>query len=90
MKLRMLAVLAAFLLAACSKVTQENYARIKEGMSEKEVVAILGSPSEASSGSGLRISGTTLTWKGGDAVITVRLLNGKVALKSYDKPGAAK
>jgi hypothetical protein len=90
MKLRALAFAAVLLLAACSKVTQENFARIQSGMSEQEVAAVLGSPSESSSSSVLGISGTASKWTGGDAVITIRFINGKVALKSFDKPGAGK
>jgi hypothetical protein len=79
---------AAVLLAACSKVTPENFARVQDGMSEQEVSAILGSPAESSSTSVLGISGTTSKWAGGGAVITIRFVNGKVALKSFDKPAA--
>jgi outer membrane protein assembly factor BamE (lipoprotein component of BamABCDE complex) len=46
MRLRFLAVAAALLIAACSKVTQDNFAKIQEGMSEEQVIALLGSPSE--------------------------------------------
>jgi len=88
MHARALAFAALLLLAACSKVTQENFARIQDGMSEQDVTAILGSPSQSSSSSILGISGTSSTWRGGDAVITVRFVNGKVALKSFDKPPA--
>jgi hypothetical protein len=34
----------------------------------------------------LGVSGTASRWSGGDAVITVRFVNGKVTLKSFDKP----
>lgn len=88
MKLRSLAFAALLLLAACSKITPENFAKVQDGMSEQEVSAILGSPTETSSSSILGISGTSSTWRGGDAVITVRFVNGKVALKSFDKPPA--
>jgi hypothetical protein len=87
MKLRALAFAAVLLLAACTKITQENFAKIQDGMSEQEVTAILGSPTESSSGSILGISGTSSKWTGGDAVITIRFVNGKVALRSFDKPG---
>jgi hypothetical protein len=81
-------MLSAFLLlAACSKITQENFARIQDGMTEQDVAAILGGPAESSTTSVLGISGTASKWTGGDAVITVRFVNGKVALKSFDKPG---
>jgi hypothetical protein len=87
MKLRALAFAAVLLLAACSKVTQENFAKIQDGMSEQEVTAILGSPTESSSGSILGISGTSSKWTGGDATIAISFVNGKVALRSFDKPG---
>jgi hypothetical protein len=87
MKTRALVLSVLLLLAACSRVTQENFARIQDGMTEQEVAAILGSPTESSSGSVLGISGTSSTWAGSDAVITIRFVNGKVALRSYDKPG---
>ena len=87
MKLRALAIAAVFLLAACSKVTQENFAKIQDGMTEQEVTAILGSPLESSSGGILGISGTSSKWTGRDATIVIRFVNGKVALRSFDKPG---
>ena len=90
MNFRAFAFAGLLLLAACSKITQENFARIQDGMSEAEVAAILGSPTQASSGSILGISGTSSTWTGSDAMITVRFVNGKVALKNYDKPGPKK
>jgi hypothetical protein len=74
--------------AACSKVTQENFARVRDGMSEPQVHAILGSPTESSSTTVLGISGTASRWVAGDTVVTVRFVNGKVAFKSLDKtPG---
>lgn len=90
MKLRAFAFASILLLAACSKVTQENFARIQDGMSEQEVTAILGSPTESSSGSILGISGTSSKWSGGDATITISFVNGKVALRTFDKPGNKK
>ncbi len=77
---------AAVLLAACSKVTQENFTRVQDGMTESEVTAILGSPTESSSSSLLGISGTASKWVAADAVITIRFVNGKVVLRNYDKP----
>ena len=81
---------AALLLAGCSKVTQENYAKIREGMSEQEVHAILGNPAESSTTSLLGISGTSSKWVSGDSVINIRFVNGKVALSSFDKPAPKK
>ena len=83
--MRFVPLLAALLIAACSKVTQENFARIQEGMSEQEVIALLGAPTESNSVNVLGVSGSTSRWVAGDAEITVRFVNGKVALKTYDK-----
>jgi hypothetical protein len=88
MKAWMLALLVALALAACSKVTQENFANIQEGMSEQEVISLLGEPTESNSINVLGVSGTASRWVSGDAAINVRFVNGKVALKSFDKPGA--
>jgi hypothetical protein len=82
----LISVLAAVLLAACTRITQENFSRIERGMSEQEVISILGSPTESSSVDVLGISGTAARWAGSDAEITVRFVGGKVALKSFDKP----
>ena len=80
------ALLLVLLLAACSRVSEENFAKIEEGMSEEQVLSILGKPTEAASVSVLGVSGTTSRWQGNGAVITVRFVNGKVALKTFDKP----
>jgi hypothetical protein len=90
MRLGAFAFVAVLLLAACSKVSQENFAKIQDGMTEQEVTAILGSPTESSSGSVVGISGTSSKWVAGDAVILIRFVNGKVALRSFDKPGKKK
>jgi hypothetical protein len=88
MKRTLCALLLVCSLAACSKVSQENFAKIQNGMTEQEVAAVLGSPTESTSREVLGISGTTSVWRSGDAAITVRFVGGKVALKSFDKPGA--
>jgi len=76
----------ALVLVACSKVTPENYGKIQDGMSEQEVAAVLGAPDESTSRDVLGISGTTSVWRGRDAAITLRFVNGKVVLKSFEKP----
>ena len=74
------------LLLACSKVTQANFAKVQEGMTEQEVIALLGEPTESNSVNVLGISGTTSRWVSGDAEIVIRFVNGQVALKRFDKP----
>jgi hypothetical protein len=82
------ALVFAVVLAACSKITQENFGKIDQGMQEREVLSLLGSPTESSSVDVLGVSGTTSRWVGRDAEIIIRFVNGKVALKSFDKPQA--
>ena len=89
-RLALACALVALLLAACSKVTQENFAKVQDGMTEAEVHAILGTPTESQSVQALGVSGTSSRWVSGDAQITIRFLGGKVALKSFDKSGAPK
>ena len=86
MKTWLIALLAAFLIAGCSKITQENFLKIQEGMSEQEVISLLGTPTESQSVNILGVSGTASRWVGKDAAIAVRFVNGKVATKSFDKP----
>jgi hypothetical protein len=86
MRPRALALAALLALSACSKVTQENFAQIRDGMSEPEVTALLGKPTESSSVSALGLSGTSSRWVAKDAVITVQFFNGKVRLKNFEKP----
>jgi hypothetical protein len=90
MHTKLAVLLLALALAACSKVTAENYARIQDGMSEPEVHAILGKPAESSSVTILGLSGTSSKWTADGAVITIQFANGKVRLKSFDKPAPAK
>jgi hypothetical protein len=88
MKKTLLALLAAALfVVACSKVNQENFLKVQEGMSEEEVISLLGRPAESNSVNVLGVSGTASRWVAGDTVITVRFVNGKVAFKSFDKAG---
>lgn len=45
---------AALLLAACSKLTTENYSKLKAGMAYDEVRALLGEPARCDDALGLR------------------------------------
>jgi hypothetical protein len=55
-------------------------------MSEQQVISILGTPTESNSVNLLGISGTSSRWVSGKTVITVNFVNGKVAMKTFDKP----
>jgi hypothetical protein len=89
MQRALLAAAFALLVAACGKVTQENFARIADGMPEQQVLEILGKPDETSGGQVLGIAGTASRWVGADHVITVRFVNGKVLAKSMEPRAAA-
>ncbi|MGA8051071.1 MAG: outer membrane protein assembly factor BamE [Burkholderiales bacterium] len=81
-----LAVALALAVSACSKVDQEHYSKIENGMTEEQVYDILGKPSEASSRDFLGVTTTSAKWTSGDAVIIIQFVDGKVLLRSFDKP----
>lgn len=87
---RAAAMLAAVaLLAACgSKVTAENFERIQTGMTQKEVIAVLGEPTETSNVNIAGVSGGMASWKDGGTVISVQFLNDKVQAKQLSKETA--
>lgn len=70
------------MLAACSKLTTENYDKLKVGMTYEEVVAILGKPDECSDAMLAR----SCRWgaEGGPSV-SVSFLGGKTAVFSAEK-----
>lgn len=79
-------VVLALALAACgSKVNEQQFARIEDGMSEQQVIDLLGTPSESSSMGALGMSGTATTWTDAGATISVQFVNGKVRLKQFTR-----
>lgn len=77
--------LIVLVVSACTKITQENFDKVADGMSRAEVEAILGAPTEASSAGIAGISGTSATWKGEVGTITIQFFNDKVRLKQFTK-----
>ena len=65
---------------------QIEYLLIDEGMSEREVNALLGSPTESQGFNAYGFSSTLSRWVASDAAITVRFVNGKARIKTFDKP----
>lgn len=49
-----LLILSALILAACSKVTMDNYNRLKVGQGYDEIVAVLGQPARCDEVLGVR------------------------------------
>ena len=82
------AIALALLLVACSKATQENYTKIQDGMSEQEVIGLLGTATESGGMSVLGISGGSSKWVAKDAVISIQFVNGKVVGKSFRQEAA--
>ncbi|RQF41048.1 hypothetical protein IPC273_08755 [Pseudomonas aeruginosa] len=76
---RTLAVVAfCVVLAACSKINQENYSKLKAGMSKAEVEVILGKPTECSGALGM----SSCTWGDEKAFISVQYAADKALLFS--------
>ncbi len=68
------------LLAACSKITQENYDELKTGMSYEEVRGILGQPSSCSDLLGVK----SCTWGDAKRHIEVSFLGDKALAYSAE------
>jgi hypothetical protein len=62
------------LLAGCSKVTKENYDKIKTGMSYDEVITLIGKPEGCSEALGI----SSCEWKNGKATISAKFISNKV------------
>jgi len=89
MKMFLKSLIALFFilqLAACgSNITEKNYARITAGMSEEEVIAILGKPTDRSASGIGSFTGSSMVWKGEEITITVNFINGKAQLKNFTR-----
>lgn len=76
-------LLFCLLLVACSRVTEDNYDRIENGMEEAAVIKILGEPDETSGMEIGSLSGKSSVWDDGKARISIQFFNGKVKLKKF-------
>jgi DNA-directed RNA polymerase subunit RPC12/RpoP len=78
-----------------NKVTAENIKKIKNGMTEAEVIDILGSPTKSADASNPLLGGKSnmkvLTWEKGRNGVVVQIIDGKVAgiMAVYDDPQGA-
>ena len=75
------AILLVCLAACSSRLNQENFDKVRDGMSQKEVREILGDPVDASGASFLGLSSGEAVWKDNKTTITVHFLNDKVVSK---------
>ena len=79
MSLRMLVLLAScLLLTACNKLSQDNYAQLKPGMSKTEVEGLLGKPTECAGALGM----SSCTWGDEQRFISVQYAGDQVLLFS--------
>lgn len=78
-----LVTLLAITIAACSKPTQKNYAKVKTGMTFEEVIKILGRPESTQRTDISGFAGTSAVWKTAQAEIDMQFLNDKLTVKSY-------
>ncbi len=79
MSLRSFALLSCcLLLLACSKVNQQNYAKLKAGMPKAEVEGLLGAPTECSGALGI----SSCTWGDEQSFISVQYAGDKVLMFS--------
>jgi outer membrane protein assembly factor BamE (lipoprotein component of BamABCDE complex) len=80
-----IAILLLCLAACSSRLSQENFDKVHEGMSQKEVRDILGEPVNASSASLLGLSSGEAVWKDDKTTISVHFLNDKVVTKRMSR-----
>lgn len=84
-----MSIVIAALLAGCggsSKITKENFEKIKEGMTEAEVVAILGKPAgteAVAEFNGKKIPGSVWQERG-IKIIAAFSTDGKLSVKSIE------
>lgn len=78
MSMRIVALLAYYLLTTYSKVNQENYSKLKANMSKAEVESLLGAPGECADALGM----TSCTWGDDKAYISVQYAGDKVMMFS--------
>jgi outer membrane protein assembly factor BamE (lipoprotein component of BamABCDE complex) len=78
-------ILSVALLGCGSKLTQENFDKVQNGMNMEQVKSILGEPTETKSVGVGPFSGISATWKDKKTLINIQFVNDKVALKTFNK-----
>ena len=76
--------LALLLLVGCTRLTQENFNRVEDGMTYDEVVRILGEPADSKGIGAGPLSASSATWEDDQARVNIKFLNGKVQLKAFE------
>lgn len=85
-----LAALLLLTLTACdSKLNQENFNKVSNGMPYTDVVKILGEPQSSEGGGAFGITAGSSIWKDNKHQISVMFVNEKVASKTFSEIEAA-
>lgn len=85
--LKTLGIAATILMiAACSKVTEDNYRKLESGMTLDQVQSLLGKADVSESTSLAGISTTRAEWHGKDGTISIRFIEEKVRAKNWQPP----
>jgi len=71
-------LLLLILLVACSKVTNENYSKIKTGMAYPQIVQLLGEPARCDA----LLNAKTCTWGSKEKTINIQFVADKVVFFS--------
>jgi hypothetical protein len=81
----LLTVAALLLVAACSRLTEDNLQKVHNGMTTDEVKAILGDPTSSDTSSALGIiSGTTYTYHTSTSDVKITFVDDKVIATEGD------
>ena len=73
-----LLVVVMLALSGCSKLTQENYNKLKVGMSYSDVIGLLGKPNECNDA----LAAKSCDWVDGDSHVNVEFVGDKAVLFS--------
>lgn len=73
-----LGIAVALAITACSKLTPENYSKVKVGMEYSEVVKIIGEPNGCSA----VLNAQNCQWKDGDKEVEIKFVADKVVFVS--------
>lgn len=75
---KVLLIAIVLIFAGCSKLTQENYDKLSNGMSYEDVASILGNADECSEGIGVK----SCKWGDENSYVSVQFIGGKASLFS--------
>lgn len=85
-KILFIIIVSAFVSACSSRINQDNYEKVKPGMSYQEVESILGEPSSTTSLSFGNVIGLSASWEDHHGSINVQFFNNKVKIKNFNQP----